>query len=134
MCLRSYFSISCGWLEECSTPEINQRKALRPSPKALRGESGLLRREPMTLRIERWVQKRFTIFSLSGQLEAEHTAELERVFGPQTDYSNIVVDLKEIRLADRAAVRFLARCEVQGLKFENCPAYIREWMHRETPQ
>jgi len=41
------------------------------------------------------------------------------------------VDLKEINLVDREAARFLARCEAGGVKLENCPAYIREWMERE---
>jgi hypothetical protein len=28
-------------------------------------------------------------------------------------------------------VRFLRDCEADGMKFENCPAYVREWMDRE---
>ena len=43
-----------------------------------------------------------------------------------------------VRLADRDAVRFLRGCEADGMKLENCPAYLREWMDREgvnrTPQ
>jgi hypothetical protein len=64
-------------------------------------------------------------------MDAEHAAELERLFGPQTGYENIVLDLKEIRLADRAAVRFLARCQACGVKLENTPTYIHEWIERE---
>ena len=29
------------------------------------------------------------------------------------------------------AVRFLRDCEADGMKFENCPAYVREWMDGE---
>jgi len=36
-----------------------------------------------------------------------------------------------MRLADRDAVRFLSGCEADGMKLENCTAYIREWMNRE---
>jgi hypothetical protein len=36
-----------------------------------------------------------------------------------------------VRLADRDAVRFLRSCEAEGVKLENCPAYVREWMDRE---
>jgi hypothetical protein len=36
-----------------------------------------------------------------------------------------------VRLADRDAVRFLRDCEADGMKLENCPAYVREWMERE---
>ena len=43
---------------------------------------------------------------------------------------------------DRDAVRFLIRCESEGVVLRNCSAYIREWikqemnaMHREkTPK
>jgi hypothetical protein len=28
-------------------------------------------------------------------------------------------------------VRFLRGCERDGMKLENCPAYVREWMDRE---
>ncbi len=36
-----------------------------------------------------------------------------------------------MRLADRDAVKFLRDCEGDGMKLENCPAYVREWMERE---
>jgi len=72
----------------------------------------------MTFKIERSVQRGFTIFVLSGRLAEEEMAELERVFGPRTYYSKIIVDLKDLRLANRAAVKFLARCETDGLRIE----------------
>jgi len=28
-------------------------------------------------------------------------------------------------------VRFLRGCEADGMKLENCPAYVRDWMDRE---
>jgi hypothetical protein len=40
--------------------------------------------------------------------------------------------LKEVKLVDRDAVRFLAHCETKGATLQNCPVYIREWMRRET--
>jgi hypothetical protein len=36
-----------------------------------------------------------------------------------------------MRLADRDAVKFLRSCEANGVKLENCPAYVREWIERE---
>jgi len=88
----------------------------------------------MALRIERSERQGLTIFALSGRIEAEHISELGRLFGPRADYPGIVVDLSEVRLADRAAVRFLACCEVDGVRLENCPEYIREWITRENAQ
>jgi hypothetical protein len=84
----------------------------------------------MAFRIESAVRGRFSVFTLSGRIEAQAIAELERLFELQTD-RHIVVDLKDVSLVDREAMRFFARCEADGVKLENCTAYIREWMERE---
>jgi predicted metal-binding protein len=83
----------------------------------------------MTLRIERSARQRFSVFTLSGRMEAKQVAELKELL--DRDYRNIILDLRDVRLADRDAVRFLRGCEADGMKLENCPAYIREWMGRE---
>jgi predicted metal-binding protein len=83
----------------------------------------------MTLRIERSVRQGFVVFTLSGHLMVEEVAELKALF--DGDYRKIVLDLRDVRLADRDAVRFLRNCEADGMKLENCPAYVREWMERE---
>ena len=83
----------------------------------------------MTLRIERSARERFTVFTLSGRMEAEQVPELKELL--DRDYRNIILDLRDVRLADRDAVRFLKGCEADGMKLENCPLYIREWMGRE---
>ena len=62
-------------------------------------------------------------------MEAEQVAELKKLF--DRDHQNIILDLWDVRLADRDAVRFLRGCEADGMKLENCPAYVREWMNRE---
>jgi hypothetical protein len=69
------------------------------------------------------------VFTLSGRMEAEHVPELKGLC--DRDYRNIVLDLRDVRLADRDAVRFLRGCEAEGMTLENCPAYVREWMNRE---
>jgi hypothetical protein len=83
----------------------------------------------MTLRIERSARQRFTVFALSGRMEAAHVAELRALF--DRDYRDIILDLRDLRLADREAVRFLRRCEADDMKLENCPAYLREWIESE---
>jgi predicted metal-binding protein len=83
----------------------------------------------MTLRIERSVRQGIMVFTLSGRMTAEEVAELKALF--DADYRKIVLDLRDVRLADRDAVRFLRGCEADGMKLENCPAYVREWMDRE---
>jgi hypothetical protein len=83
----------------------------------------------MTLRIERSARQGIMVFTLSGRIKAEEVAELKALF--DADYRTIVLDLREVRLADRDAVKFLRDCEADGMKLENCPAYLREWMERE---
>ena len=75
------------------------------------------------------MRQEFTVFTLSGHMKEEEVAELQALF--DADYRTIVLDLQDVRLADRDAVRFLRDCEADGMKLENCPAYVREWMERE---
>jgi hypothetical protein len=85
----------------------------------------------MAFRIETAARGRFSVFTLSGRIEAQAIVELERLFELQTDDRDIVVDLKDVSLVDREAMRFFARCEADGVTLENCTPYIREWMERE---
>ncbi len=87
----------------------------------------------MTLKIERAAREGFTVFVVSARIEVDHIVELKELFEVQTGHRSIVVDLKDVKLVDRDAVMSLARCEADGVKLaENCPAYIREWMERES--
>ncbi|HZA33500.1 MAG TPA: hypothetical protein VE505_01165 [Vicinamibacterales bacterium] len=44
---------------------------------------------------------------------------------------DLVLHLNEMRLVDTEVVRFLLRCETQGIRIVHCPGYVREWMARE---
>ncbi len=71
------------------------------------------------------------VFTLSGRIEVEDVAELQRLFALETTGRQLVLDLKDVTIVDRDAVKFLARCEAIRIKLENCPPYIREWIERE---
>ena len=71
------------------------------------------------------------VFTFSGRLATDHVAELNALFRSEADGRRIVLDLKDLTLVDRDAVRFLARCEADSIKLKNCPEYIREWIVRE---
>jgi len=71
------------------------------------------------------------VFTLIGRMTQEDTAELERMFRSELNVRNLILDLKDLTLVDRDAVRFLERCETENIKLKNCPAYIREWITRE---
>ena len=71
------------------------------------------------------------VFTLSGRMDGENLAEMQTLFGSEPKGRRIVLDLKDLTLVDRDAVRFLASCETDSIKLKNCPAYIREWITRE---
>ena len=73
------------------------------------------------------------IFTLIGRMKAERVAELKALLKSETGTQQIVLDLKDLTLVDRDAVRFLENCEADGIKIKNCPAYVREWMERGKP-
>jgi hypothetical protein len=85
----------------------------------------------MTLKIQRSVNGALVVFTLSGRIEMEHLAELQKLFEIDAQDLAIVLDMKEVKLVDRNAVTFLARCEAEGTTLDNCPAYIRRWIARE---
>ncbi len=85
----------------------------------------------MTLRIQKSDDRGVVAFALTGRIEKEHTVELQRLIDKEKDFHNIVLELNEVKLVDRDSVQFLMRCETAGIKLQNCPAYIREWIMRE---
>lgn len=87
----------------------------------------------MTFIVQRAAKEDDVTFTLSGRIKAEEVAELQRLFEVERQNRRIVLDLKEVKLADQDAVRFLARCEANGTRLVNCPAYIREWIAGEGP-
>ena len=85
----------------------------------------------MTLRIQKSENGEVVVYALSGRIRAEEVAELQRLFEVEGQDHRVVLNLKEVKLVDRDAVKFLARCEANGTRLENSPAYIREWIGRE---
>jgi anti-anti-sigma factor len=83
------------------------------------------------LKIQRATNQQVVI-TLSGRMDAENVAELKEVIDSEASGRRIVLDLKDLTLVDREAVEFLERSETNGIKLENCPAYIREWIARES--
>jgi len=82
----------------------------------------------MTLEIQRCAAGEEVIFLLSGRIEPEQLTELQKLFKAEAEDQSIVIDLTDVKLVDRSAVKFLEVCEAGGMKLENCPAYIREWI------
>ena len=82
------------------------------------------------LRIERRANGD-VVFTVSGRLAADNVSELAALLAAETAGRNLVLDLKDVVLVDRAIVRFLRASERNGMTLRNCPPYIREWIARE---
>ena len=72
------------------------------------------------------------IFTLSGRIEAGDIDELRRILELEEAGSHIAFDLKDVTLVDRDAIKFLADCEADDIKLENCPPYVRKWIGQES--
>ena len=81
------------------------------------------------LKIQRSTNGR-VVFTLSGRIEAEDLEKLRELLALETAGQHLVLDLRDVTLVNQDAIKFLAGCEEDNIKLENCPAYIREWIER----
>ena len=86
----------------------------------------------MMWRLRQITEGDLIVLRLSGRIEGEQLNEVKELFTSADDSKNLVFDLEETKLVDREAVAFLIRCQAQGAKLRNCPAYIKEWIAREN--
>ena len=81
------------------------------------------------MKIETESRGKRTTIRLIGHFQLEHVQELsthlER-YGP-----DVVLDLRELTLADVQVIRLLGVSEIAGARIVNCSQFIREWMDRE---
>ena len=69
------------------------------------------------------------ILCISGRISAQDVDMLRGLL--EQERSAVAIDLKNVILADREAVKLLAVHESNRVELRNCPAYIREWVTRE---
>jgi hypothetical protein len=84
----------------------------------------------LTYRIRRSKGPEGIVFGLSGEMDSEHAARLEDLIAEEGQ-GLILLDLQEVTVVARDAVRFLARVEVRGIRIANCPEYVRSWIEAE---
>ena len=77
------------------------------------------------LRIERSANGK-VLFTLSSRIEAENIEELRQLLALETADQQMALDLTDVTLVNEGAVRFLADCEAENIKLENCSLYIRK--------
>jgi ABC-type transporter Mla MlaB component len=78
---------------------------------------------------------RTVVFTISGHLDADHVSQLCQLVDAEPAGGVPVLDLTDVVLADRAAVRLLKEYKARGrVVLRNCPAYIRTWMAGQHDQ
>src|SRR5579863_6207810 len=85
----------------------------------------------MTLRIQRSIERKRVVLTLTGRIQAAHVPELLAQLRLESTAHGIVLDLEQVKLVDRDAVLFLALSEALGAELRNCSAYIRKWIDQE---
>jgi len=96
---------------------------------------GLNRKPTMTTncRIDRVVSsENLVVLIVSGCVTGEHVDMLRDVLGQES--GSFAIDLRNVLLVDREAVKLLALGEANGTELRNCPPYIREWVTRERAE
>jgi anti-anti-sigma regulatory factor len=86
----------------------------------------------MVLKIKQSSNGSRQTFVLSGRIESSNVQQLKaEIAGNEKD---VVLDLAEVRIVDRDAVRFLADCESNGVELRDCPPFVRAWIVSEKPR
>ncbi len=80
------------------------------------------------LKIVRSANSEAVVYFLSGRIDEDHIVELQAAFDAES--GPIKLDLREVTRVDRECVPTLARWQVSGIEFVNCPAYLRDWIGR----
>ena len=82
-------------------------------------------------KLQRVIESGIVRLIVIGRIDAAQLPDLQDLVRPESA-RDVVLDLMEVTLVDSEVVRFLVHCETKGLRLVNCPAYIREWMGRES--
>jgi hypothetical protein len=82
------------------------------------------------LRIERTANGT-VVFTLSGRMQTEDIEQVQQLLVVEMPGHPVVLDLRDVTLANQDAVTFLADCEVKGIGIESCPLHIRTWIDQE---
>ena len=87
----------------------------------------------MSCRIDRVVGgDNLIVLCITGKLTGEHVDTFRNAL--RQEAGALAIDLKNVSLVDREAVKLLARRETNGTELRNCPPYIREWVTRERAE
>jgi len=87
----------------------------------------------MSCKIERVVgPDGIVVLQISGRIDGPDVEILRELMESETtSKSTVALDLRNVTLISRAAIKLLSTVEEKGTELRNCPAYIRDWVSRE---
>lgn len=69
---------------------------------------------------------------LCGQFTAEYVVELEKALSAETaNDQSIALDMSNVTLVDREAMKFLCNTHSKNIPVENIPPYVQRWIQQE---
>jgi|SRR5579862_4793692 len=87
----------------------------------------------MSCRIDRVISaETLVVLVISGRITGEHVDTLRGAL--EQESGGCAIDLKNVLLVSREAVKLLALSEANGAELRNCPPYVREWVTRERAE
>ena len=121
--------MTCEWLKACFEPRPEpQQEGIREQK-----SKGFVGGFKVSCRIDRVVGgDDIVALCISGRITEQDADTLRAVIGQEA--TAVTIDLKNVVLIDREAVKFLAQSELDGTVIRNCPPYIREWVTREQAE
>jgi len=78
------------------------------------------------LRIERESHGCATRLLLCGRIQSDGIDCIQSAMNGGCDRK--ILDLSEVTLVDIGVIRFLNRCEEEGVVLAGCPPYVRQWI------
>lgn len=96
------------------------------------GVGVVVSRDQAMLRIEKYSDGCVSTLRLSGRIQWDGIDCIRSAMN--NGCTRQILDMCDVTLVDIAVVRFLLRCEDEGIELTHCPLYIREWMLRERAE
>ena len=87
----------------------------------------------MSCRIERVVgPDGIVVLQISGRIDDPDVEMVRELMESEmTSKITVALDLRNVTLVSRDAIKLLSAVEEKSTELRNCPAYIRDWISRE---
>jgi len=110
-----------------------EKNDILPTRSPIRDSQTSQRERPVSCKIHRVVNdENAVVLLISGRIVGEFVDVLQDVL--EREPGTLALDLKDVLLVDRKAIRLLVATEAKGCALRNCPLYVREWVTREREE